>query len=248
MRSIYKYIQSQKKKMDNVLDKHRYNFFITDKNYLSLINNNKKLNKINKKKVIHLGGGKNDVSNNIILTKDKITIKLCKLNTILQSSEKIMKKINTLKIEGTNKTIGDMSDDDLLEFIAKIPAINKNMKFDTYNPSQMKTIYNSYYSLQQNFLLSIAFRRNLYNSFQIIADIITDLNAFLKQISKSKTNKELSSLQQSVNNITNSIKQLVKQPNKKNKQSTLLQNTEKQKLVTSLKNNLSLIQSQINKN
>ena len=101
------------------MNKHRYNFFITDKNYLSLINNNNKLNKINKKNIIHLGGGKNDASNNIILTKDKITIKLCKLNTILQSSEKIMKKINTLKIEGTNKTIGDMSDDDLLEFICK---------------------------------------------------------------------------------------------------------------------------------
>lgn len=56
MRSIYKYIQSQKKKMDNVLDKHKYNFFITDNNYLSLINNNEKLKKIHKKNITHFEG------------------------------------------------------------------------------------------------------------------------------------------------------------------------------------------------
>lgn len=246
MRSIYKYIQSQKKKMDNVLDKHKYNFFITHNNYLSLINNNKELRKIHKKNISYFGGGKNDCSDNLILTKDKITIKLCKLNTILQSTEKIMKKINTLKIEGTDKTIGSMSNNDLLQFISKIPKIDKDMKFNTYNPTQMKTIYNSYYSLQQNFLLNVAFRRNLYDGFQIIADIITDLNAFLKQISKSKSNKEISSLKQSINSITNNLKQLVKQPNKKNQQSNSSQTTGKQTLVKSLKNSLNSIKKKIN--
>lgn len=227
MRSIYKYIQLQKKKMDNVLDKH---------NYLSLINNKKKIN--------HFGGVKNDCSDNLTLTKDKLTIKLCKLSTILQNTEKIMKKINTLKIEATDKTIGDMSDDDLLQFVAKIPSINKNMKFNTYSPTQMKTIYNSYYSLQQNFLLSIAFRRNLYDSFQIIVDIITDLNIFLKQINKSKSNKEISTFKQSITSITNNLKQLVKQPNKKN-QSNTSQTTGKQNIITQLQNKLNGIQQQL---
>lgn len=114
-----------------------------------------------------------------------------------------------------DKTIGNMSNNDLLQYVTKIPTMDKKMKFDTYNSTQMKTIYNSYYSLQQNFLLSIAFRRNLYDSFQIIADIIIDLNAFLKQINKSKSNKEISTLKQSITSITNNLKQLVKQPNKK---------------------------------
>lgn len=246
MRSIYKYIQSQKKKMDNVLDKHKYNFFITDNNYLSLINNNEKLKKIHKKNITHFGGGKKDCSDNLILTKDKITIKLCKLNTILQSTEEIMKKINTLKIEGMDKTIGNMSNNDLLQYVTKIPTMDKKMKFDTYNSTQMKTIYNSYYSLQQNFLLSIAFRRNLYDSFQIIADIIIDLNAFLKQINKSKSNKEISTLKQSITSITNNLKQLVKQPNKKNQLTNPSQNTRKQTLVKNLQNKLNAIKTQVN--
>ena len=140
-----------------------------------------------------------------------------------------------------------MSNNDLLQYIAKIPTIKKEMKFDKYSPTQMKTIYNSYYSLQQNFLLSIAFRRNLYDGFEIIADIITDLNAFLKQISKSKSNKEISSLKQSINGITNSLKQLVKQPNKKSQPLTQSLNTVKQTLVKSLQNKLNTIKTQVSR-
>ena len=210
MNKILRNIKARKKKLDKTLEKYEFDYFITDKGYLNLIKYNKKLGGLYKKSLEQTGGEQPVQSNNKKqVNEGNIKLKICKLSNIVKSMKNIMTNINGLQIMGLDKKIGDMTDMDLMKYISSISNVGKGVKFDRYNSKQMETMYKSYYSLTQNLLLSIAFQRNFLSSYELIIEIVNDIDSYINQVKNTELKAQIVSIKQSVENINNIVKTLV---------------------------------------
>jgi len=146
-------IKLKKNKYDTILNKYKYNYFITDDRYLSLIKFNKKIKK---------SGG------NLEYKLNDIKLFLTNRNNINDingiNSKDDIDKIN-IYIEEINNNNNNNN--------------NNNSNNNNTNNTNNNSNNNKYYIILQKILLLIAYQRNLYNLYEnIIKTFINSNNKY----------------------------------------------------------------------
>ena len=186
--------------LNNVLKKVNYNKFIKSKKIMKImkggVNPAAKANNSAKAKA---------TTNN----KKMISVsdELCKLTAMLRSMSDIEKTLKSVNIPEVGK-IGNMTIEQLLGNIAKIPNIN-NSTFKNYNQATMKRMYNSYRAMLKYVVIFIKYMVSSYEVQVSTMGILKMQEASMKQIKSNVGSlKASNTLQKKINNMEQQLKSL----------------------------------------
>lgn len=212
MNKLKNQIQNEKKKLDYFLNKYRYNFFITDKRFLNLLNISNKLNLLK-------GGAEgnnveknnNKVNSNNTKKANKIIKsieqQLCELNQLIQEARKLYDRFNKIiikNINGKNIQLGNLTNN-------KIMSVLDNLANNLKNNEQEKNIKTNF-DLTQKIVLSLIFQRKIFDINLKMIHIITSINNKFNSLKKAKNNNNQKLIQQMQGKINN-LKKSVNKPN-----------------------------------
>jgi len=212
MNKLKNQIQKEKTKLDFFLNKYRYNFFITDKRFLNLLNISNKLN-------ILKGGTKdnnvaktnNTVKSNNTKNVNKIIKsveqQLCELNQLILQARKLYDRFNKIiikNINGQNIQLGNLTNN-------KIMSVLDNLSNNLKNNEQEKNIKTNF-DLTQKIVLSLIFQRKIFDINLKMIHIITSINNKFNSLKKAKNNNNQKLIQQMQGKINN-LKKSVNKPN-----------------------------------
>lgn len=212
MNKLKNQIQNEKKKLDYFLNKYRYNFFITDKRFLNLLNISNKLNLLK-------GGAEgnnveknnNKVNSNNTKKANKIIKsieqQLCELNQLIQEARKLYDRFNKIiikNINGKNIQLGNLTNN-------KIMSVLDNLANNLKNNEQEKNIKTNF-DLTQKIVLSLIFQRKIFDINLKMIHIITSINNKFNSLKKAKNNNNQKLIQQMQTKINN-LKKSVNKPN-----------------------------------
>jgi hypothetical protein len=206
MNKLKNQIQKEKTKLDFFLNKYRYNFFITDKRFLNLLNISNKLNVLK-------GGTKdnNAVNSNNTKKANKIIKsveqQLCELNQLIEQARKLYDRFNKIiikNINGQNIQLGNLTNN-------KIISVLDNLANNLKNNEQEKNVKTNF-DLTQKIVLSLIFQRKIFDINLKMIHIITSINNKFNSLKKAKNNNNQKLIQQMHGKI-NDLKKSVNKPN-----------------------------------
>lgn len=206
MNKLKNQIQKEKTKLDFFLNKYRYNFFITDKRFLNLLNISNKLNVLK-------GGTKdnNAVNSNNTKKANKIIKsveqQLCELNQLIEQARKLYDRFNKIiikNINGQNIQLGNLTNN-------KIMSVLDNLANNLKNNEQEKNVKTNF-DLTQKIVLSLIFQRKIFDINLKMIHIITSINNKFNSLKKAKNNNNQKLIQQMQGKI-NDLKKSVNKPN-----------------------------------
>lgn len=206
MNKLKNQIQKEKTKLDFFLNKYRYNFFITDKRFLNLLNISNKLN------VLKGGTKGNNAVNSNNTKKDNKIIKsveqqLCELNQLIEQARKLYDRFNKIiikNINGQNIQLGNLTNN-------KIMSVLDNLSNNLKNNEQEKNVKTNF-DLTQKIVLSLIFQRKIFDINLKMIHIITSINNKFNSLKKAKNNNNQKLIQQMQTKINN-LKKSVNKPN-----------------------------------
>jgi hypothetical protein len=213
MNKLKNKIQNEKKKLDFFLNKYRYNFFITDKRFLNLLNISNKLN------VLKGGAEGNNVAkanNNTVNSNNtkkankiikSVEQQLCELNQLIQQARKLYDRFNKIiikNINGQNIQLGNLTNN-------KIMSVLDNLSNNLKNNEQEKNVKTNF-DLTQKIVLSLIFQRKIFDINLKMIHIITSINNKFNSLKKAKNNNNQKLIQQMQDKI-NDLKKSVNKPN-----------------------------------
>lgn len=215
MNKLKNQIQKEKSKLDFFLNKYRYNFFITDKRFLNLLNISNKLNVLK-------GGAKENnqdvtptntnvrVSNNTKKTNKiikSVEQQLCELNQLIEQARKLYDRFNKIiikNINGQNIQLGNLTNN-------KIMSVLDNLANNLKDKEEEKNIKTNF-DLTQKIVLSLIFQRKIFDINLKMIHIITSINNKFNSLKKAKNNNNQKLIQQMQGKI-NDLKKSVNKPN-----------------------------------
>lgn len=205
MNKLKNQIQNEKTKLDYFLNKYRYNFFITDKRFLNLLNISNKLNVLK-------GGVKGNMANANNTKKANKIIKsveqqLCELNQLIQEARKLYDRFNKIiikNVNGKNIQLGNLTNN-------KIMSVLDNLANNLKNNEQEKNVKTNF-DLTQKIVLSLIFQRKIFDINLKMIHIITSINNKFNSLKKAKNNNNQKLIQQMQTKI-NDLKKSVNKPN-----------------------------------
>lgn len=227
MNKLKNQIQKEKTKLDFFLNKYRYNFFITDKRFLNLLNISNKLNVLK-------GGTKGnnmEKTNNTVNTNNtkkankiikSVEQQLCELNQLILQARKLYDRFNNIiikNINGQNIQLGNLTNN-------KIMSVLDNLEKNLKNNEQEKNIKTKF-DLTQKIVLSLIFQRKIFDINLKMIHIITSINNKFNSLKKAKNNNNQKLIQQMQGKI-NDLKKSVNKPNSNQPTTLTLENLGKE--------------------
>ena len=213
MNKLKNQIQKEKTKLDYFLNKYRYNFFITDKKFLNLLNISNKLNVLK-------GGAKDNMTNatktnvkepNNTKRTNKIIKsveqQLCELNQLILEARKLYDRFNKIiikNVNGKNIQLGNLTNN-------KIMSVLDNLANNLKKNEEEKNIKTNF-DLTQKIVLSLIFQRKIFDINLKMIHIITSINNKFNSLKKAKNNNNQKLIQQMQTKINN-LKKSVNKPN-----------------------------------
>lgn len=202
MNKLKKQIQKEKTKLDFFLNKYRYNFFITDKRFLNLLNISNKLNVLKGGVPVPNSSNNNNTkkANKIIKSVEQ---QLCELNQLILQAKKLYDRFNKIlikNINGKNIQLGNLTNNKIMSVLDNLANNLKKKKNE-----QEKNIKTNF-DLTQKIVLSLIFQRKIFDINLKMIHIITSINNKFNSLKKAKNNNHQKLIQQMQGKINNLIK------------------------------------------